>query len=201
MSCSGVYKTSQFQCGNGVSPVPCPMNRYTGSLKNKRYTHLGSYVPAARYTQLGCNGYGGQAFLDGRINKQQYPKSYAAYSKRNKIQHPNVDASFGLSSSDLMFPGPMDATNHMFRGQVTCNPCRIDQTCHPFNDTVIDEPRDLAYINALRGDSTFITTNFNQSKDLRGSIAVPTYGGTPIGAKVATHGAFGATKRYRPYVY
>ena len=112
-----------------------------------------------------------------------------------------------------MFPGPCAAkggyTGCNFdvsrydpcnSGMVGCDPCSINQDCHPFDDTVIDEPRDLAYLDSLRGDHTFVTTNFNQTRDLRGDIAFDV-SGLPAGASMTTHGQFALLKAWRGYVY
>jgi hypothetical protein len=177
--------------------VPRPRNCFFGST-DSRYQMLGSYVPSAYYTS-GCIS-------------EDCSNSLATRSRCNKIVKPPNNIGYGLSSADMMFPGPFSSQgccndfnlsyyNPCASGMVSGrDPCGIKDDCHPFDDTVIDEPRDIAYLDSLRGDQTFITTNFNQSTDLRGDLPVG-LDCTPVGASQTTHGAYAMLKQWRGYVY
>lgn len=180
-----------------ASFVPKPKDCYAGR-SDPRYMNLGSYVRSSVYTQ-GCIS-------------EDCNNSYASRSRCKPISHPTgYPGSYGMSSGDLMFPGPKEACGQYCNfdvsrydpcstGMIACDPCLIKQDCHPFDDTVIDEPRDLAYLDQQRGDSSYITTRFNQTRDLRGDIAIDVCG-VPAGASLTTHGPFTETVPYRPYVY
>jgi hypothetical protein len=202
----GYSLNDNFRCGaqsgklNGVlnyesSFMPKPRGCYFGS-EDPRHEMLGSYVPSAIYTS-GCIS-------------EDCNNSLSSRSRCNKIAKSNHINAYGLSSGDMMFPGPQEAACNNFNvsyynpcmGGIVAgkDPCGIRDDCHPFDDTVIDEPRDIAYLDALRGDYTFITTNFNQSKDLRGDLPVA-LAPTPTGASVTTHGAYAMLKPFRGWVY
>lgn len=178
--------------------IPKPKDCYFG-YSDPRHSYLGSYVKSAYYTS-GCIG-------------EDCSNSLASRSKCKKIPKPPCNIGYGLSSGDLMFPGPCEVKggysgcnfdvaryDPCSTGMVGCDPCSINQDCHPFDDTVIDEPRDLAYLDSQRGDYTFVTTNFNQTRDLRGDLPV-TASGLPPGASMTTHGIYALLKPWRGYVY
>ena len=177
-----------------VPPEDC----YEGAA-NPRHSHLGSYVRSAVYTQ-GCIG-------------EDCNNSYASRSRCKPLPNPyHNPGHYGLSSGDLMFPGPQEGCGDHCNfdvsrydpcgsGMIACDPCQIKDDCHPFDDTVIDEPRDLAYLDGLRGDPTFITTRFNITRDPRGDIPV-VVDDIPEGASVTTHGQFWSCGNpWRGYVY
>jgi hypothetical protein len=66
----------------------------------------------------------------------------------------------------------------------------------PFAGVVIPEARPAGYLDGVMGTQEFLTTNFNQSRDLRGDIPV-TIRETPTGASMATHGGFAMVVPYR----
>jgi len=180
------------------SYIPQPKDCYFGQ-KDSRYSNLGSYVKSAYYTS-GCIS-------------EDCDNSLASRSRCRKVPKPPLDIGYGLSSGDLMFPGPCAAQGGYSgcnfdvsrydpcnSGMVGCDPCSINQDCHPFDDTVIDEPRDLAYLDSQRGDYTFITTNFNQTRDLRGDLPISMMGLAP-GSSLTTHGPCAQLKPFRGYVY
>lgn len=174
--------------------TPSPRSCYFGP-SDSNFTNLGSYVRSKQYSS-GCIG-------------EDCANSLASRSQCKKLPRPTCDTAYGLSSDDLMFSGSGSAPSCNFDvsrydpcsgGSVGCDPCSIKQDCAPFDDTVIDEPRDLAYLDSMRGDYTFITTNFNQTFDPRGDLPV-CINGVPPGAQMTTHGPFAQTKAYRGYVY
>jgi len=197
--------------------VPSPQLCYFGD-KDSRYENLGSYVPAAKYTS-GCISEGCSNDLSARslCNKIDKPGSANGFCAE----------AYGLSSADMMFAGPSEGCSQYCNmdlsrydpcniGMVTCDPCKINDSCQPFDDTVIDEPRDLAYLDGIRADGlTFLTTNFNQSTDLRGDLPVglpqcavhndPSQCSdcciAPAGASLSTHGVFLETVPLRTYTY
>jgi hypothetical protein len=183
--------------------MPKPRGCYFGN-SDPRHEMLGSYVPSSVYSS-GC--------ISANSDCGNGSNSMANRSRCNKIAKPKQINAYGLSSADMMFPGPKEGACNNFNVSYynPCNsgmiagrdPCGIRDDCHPFDDTVIDEPRDIAYLDALRGDETFITTNFNQSKDLRGDLPVGIAPGCvlPPGASQSTHGAFAMLKPWRGWVY
>lgn len=190
----------------GFSHVPTsfvqrPVDSYEGTV-DPRHRHLGSYVKSAQYTQ-GCIAEDMNNSLASRSHLRKVNKGYLAAQP----------LSSGLSSADIMFPSAYDShptANRSFNqavynrydgGVVTGDPYQIRDDIHPFDSVVIDEPRDLAYLDNLRGDYTFVTRNFNQSRDLRGDIAVKVDAMPPPGASLSTHGPYATLKPYRPYVY
>lgn len=203
-----------FQTFAKGSMGPTPKSCYEGS-QDADYTHLGSYVKP-RYMVQGCIS-------------ESCGNSLSSASRCNKQSKPQFAEANGLSSGDLMFPGPDEACGKYCNmdysrydpcsvGMVACDPCKTEQNCVPFADTVIDEPRDLAYLEGLRGDATFLTTNFLQTRDPRGDIPVGipqcalqgdgSGGGgddaccaAPTGGSMTTHGAFLSTKPVRQFVF
>lgn len=100
----------------------------------------------------------------------------------NKQYVPPGSIQYGLSSADMMFPvgnvGFLPSGYGPYGGNgIACNPCR--NPCSPFDDTIIDEP-DFAYRDALMGNYSFVTTNFNQTRDLRGDLPVGLGGAIPV---------------------
>jgi len=214
-SCTGncvVDPQTGFQTFAKGSMAPQPKSCYEGS-KDADYQHLGSYVKP-RYMVQGCIS-------------ESCGNSLSSASRCRKVAKPSYAEANGLSSGDLMFPGPDEACGKYCDmdysrydpcsiGAVACDPCKVDQTCSPFSDTVIDEPRDLAYLEGLRGDATFLTTNFLQSRDLRGDIPVgipqcalhcnpgecgPSCCVAPTGGSMTTHGPYLATRPVRQFVF
>lgn len=206
MSCSHV---SSKACNGAVcdattgfstysnAAIPRPKDCYFGQA-DPRHRHLGSYVKSKYYTS-GC------------IDEDCPQRSLASRSKCRKVPKPPKNIGFGLSSADMMFPGPCAAQDGTCNfdvsrydpcssGVIGCDPCSINQDCHPFDDTIIDEPRDLAYLDSQRGDYTFITTNFNQTRDLRGDLGTDA-GCVPTGASMTTHGPYARLTPWRGYVY
>ena len=201
-----------FETTETCGMLPVPKDCYFGD-QDARYENLGSYVKSKYYTS-GC-------ISEGCSN------DLASRSKCNKVDKPPYAERYGLSSADMMFPGPSEGCGDYCNmdvsrydpcniGMLACDPCKVSDDCHPFDDTVIDEPRDLAYLDGIRADGlTFVTTNFNQTTDLRGDIPVgipqcaihadPNQCDSccyaPAGASLSTHGAFLETKPYRGYVY
>lgn len=183
--------------------IPKPKSSYFGP-PNTLFENLGSYVKSGYYTSScipnSCNNTLSAGSSCG--------SSLSSYSRCKKVGYPPMVTGYGLSSSDMMFPVNRancdfnySKYNPCMSGVVGCDPCKINQDCHPFDDTVIDEPRDLAYIDYQRGYRSFITTNFNQTRDLRGDIPVGVAAGAPIGASQTTHGPYATLHSYRGYVY
>jgi len=213
-TCTGnciVDPTTGFQTFRDGTMGPLPKSCYEGSV-DADYTHLGSYVKP-RYMINGCI-------------TESCGNNLSSASRCKKVGKPGYATANGLSSGDTMFPGPDEACGTYCDmdysrydpcsiGQVACDPCKIKQDCSVFADTVIDEPRDLAFLEGLRGDATFLTTNFNQSRDLRGDlpVGIPQCAlhcnpgdcdaccFAPSGASMTTHGAFLATRPTRTFVY
>jgi len=213
-NCTGnciVDPTTGFQTYEDGTMSPTPKSCYEGH-KDADYTHLGSYVKP-RYMVQGCVS-------------ESCGNDLSSASRCKKLSKPSYAEANGLSSGDLMFPGPDEACGSYCDmdysrydpcsiGQVACDPCKIKQDCSVFADTVIDEPRDLAYLEGLRGDATFLTTNFNQTRDLRGDlpVGIPQCAQhcnpgdcssccyAPPGGSLTTHGAFLSTVPVRTYVY
>ncbi len=201
-----------FETVESCGMMPVPKDCYFGD-QDARYENLGSYVKSKYYTS-GC-------ISEGCNN------DLASRSRCKKVDKPPYAERYGLSSADMMFPGPSEGCGDYCNmdvsrydpcniGMLACDPCKVSDDCHPFDDTVIDEPRDLAYLDGIRADGlTFVTTNFNQTTDLRGDIPVGIpqcalhadpnqceaccY--APAGASLSTHGAFLSTVPYRGYVY
>lgn len=178
----------------GAEQVPDPPNCYSGPY-HSRYEHLGNYVPSAVYTS--------------QCLSEDCNVGLSARSQCKKIARPASDYGYGKSSTELMYPGPgepqscapysvYNACSGMAIG--TGDVCTSTEYCNAFEDTIIDEPRDLAWVDNLRGDYTFVTSNFNQSIDPRGDIAVGP-GCPPPGASLSTHGVYHVGKPWRGYVY
>ena len=160
-----------------------------------RYNHLGSYVPQQFFSNTGP-GSSASIYADSEI------RSLAARSDANKLPAPLYYS--GMSSKDFQFPSISSGSVPSWMQPKTAHGgFRVgsnSQEIYPFEDTIIDAPRDLAYVDSLRGDHTFITTKFNQSKDLRGDIPIDVTH-IPNGASVSTHGPFATLTPWRGYVY
>lgn len=100
----------------------------------------------------------------------------------------HIGSSVGLSCSGL--------------GKVCGASCGPDYYgCQPFDDIIIEEPRDDVYGDCFKGDATFVTRNFNQTRDPRGDIAVVLCSAPPVGASQSTQGPWALGKAYRKFVY
>jgi hypothetical protein len=175
-----------------------PQHNSRFGVVDSRHENLGSYVPAAVYTS-GC--------LPGA-----YTNDYATRSMAKKLPNPlfRTGEVRGLSSRDVHAAGTPWSDPYQFglskgdpflTGVLTVNPYLINEDHFPFDDTVIDAPRDVAYTDQLWGGTTVITQKSkNATRDIRGDIAPDVSGGVPIGAGMATIGAFNVFHPYRPYV-
>lgn len=187
-----------------------------------RHEHLGAYVRSKHYTSA-CMGPHSSWSNEGASEAYQAKPSegftFVNHSRCRKQPRPNDPTCYGLSTSDLMFPAPGDASCpsnvpdygvNKFDSQacsattINCDPCKMQTDCMPFDDVIRDAPRDLCLVDTQLGNESFITTTKGQSTDLRGDIAICCDGdmSKPIvhGAN-STRGCFVRTKAFRPYIY
>lgn len=133
-------------------------------------------------------------------------------SCNSKYVHPMDNAALSCNRSGYDYAG----TSCGYKGHIKssvgmdCADNTDYDDCHPFDDILITEPRSNIYGDCFRGYHTFVTTNFNQTRDLRGDIPVgacssgpcgeSSCGAGPQGASVSSHYNV-ALKPYRGFVY
>lgn len=189
-----------------------------------RYEHLGGYVRSKHYTSA-CMGPSSvwssegasQAKPLGSGTSEGY--TFTNHSRCRKLPKPNDPTCYGLSTSDLMFPAPGDAScpsnmpdygvnkfdpHSCSATTINCDPCKMETDCMPFDDVIRDAPRDLCLVDTQLGNESFVTTTKGQSTDLRGDIPVCCDGDMSdpkVTAPHSTRGCFVRTKAFRPYIY
>jgi len=107
---------------------------------------------------------------------QPYPLQLGVYAdQRREVgpHRPPPPQGFGMSSAAVRYPA---ATGY--------------DPMNPFNNILVDAPRDIAYSANHLGQPSIITTKRNMSYDVRGDIAVNLQPGAPIGASIPSNGAY-----------
>ncbi|QPB44248.1 hypothetical protein [Medusavirus stheno T3] len=153
---------------------------------NQAFT--GSYVPAERYAR------GWEA--DSYVGTACQRKTLTDYSEAGRADMMPGASGMSARSLDALggrvpYGGPFQ-----FAGAGAAPIDRRD----PFAGVVIPEARPTGYLDGVMGTQEFLTTNYNQSRDLRGDIPV-TIRETPTGASMSTQGGHSMVVAYRGNVY
>jgi hypothetical protein len=160
---------------------------------------IGSYVTADTYARGPPNE--NPKFVASSCADNVSLSAYASDgAKTGVFPYGNVDllpgAHSGLSSRSLDIMGgkiPYGPQAQAFNAKA-----RSD----PFAGVVIPRVPDAVSLQGVldSGYQSYLTTNWNQTRDLRGDIPVPVTT-VPTGASVSVHGAFAEVYPYRGYVY
>lgn len=142
---------------------------------------VGSYVPALEGYERGIN-----SRSTGAACNSQYALVYA------ERMHPEMSA--WVSGHADMFAGASGMSSRsldVLSGEILRGGSagfKVDRR-DPFAGISIPEPRPVGYLEGVGGGQEVLTTNFNQTRDLRGDIPV-TIHETPTSASKPTHSTY-----------
>lgn len=188
-----LFSVSQQQQQQPHEGIPVSAAAAGACSQQNNLQFIGAYVPADSYAR-------GGASAAGCSGSAPSLSAYAANNAAKVAAFGQVDLlpgnASGLSSRSLETLGGAIPYGSMVNADAAAK-ARAD----PFAGVVIPKTRDVAMLDNVQGAPvTYLTTNFNQTYDLRGDIPVPVTQAPP-GASIPTHGAFAEVYPYRGYVY